>query len=199
MAVRGTTPDLRMETGRTFPVLETERLLLRETSMMDAKQVVAILNEPDIAKLYGFVEPMSRDMARNVIQKRHEKFEEGSLIRWTLARKEDNLCIGGIDVRFSNSEPGIARVGYEILSEFRGQGFMREALTEVIHYTFHRTQVYRLEATVEPHNERSMGLVNRLGFVREGLLRQIGYWQGERHDLVMHSLLRSDNPMASEA
>jgi len=52
--------------------------------------------------------------------------------------------------------------------------------------------VDRIEAQVHPLNTASLALLRKLGFVEEGLLREAGYWMGQRHDLVQLGLLRRE-------
>ncbi len=159
---------------------------------MDAKQIAIILSDPSVVAYYGIESPVSIDRAREIIQKRRDRFEKGDAIRWALALKENNLNIGSIGIRHTDTVAGIVEIGYELAADYWGKGLMRESIAEVISYLFRRTHVYRVEALVEPGNERSIGLLERLGFVREGLLREVGYWRGERHDLIMFSFLKSD-------
>jgi len=53
-------------------------------------------------------------------------------------------------------------------------------------------QLNRIEATVHPENQACLKLLERLGFVQEGRLRQAGFWLGEHHDLLQLSLLRAE-------
>jgi ribosomal-protein-alanine N-acetyltransferase len=83
-------------------------------------------------------------------------------------------------------------VGYELAREAWGQGYMRETLLAVLGFGFVQMQLNRVEAQVHPDNVASLKLVERLGFVREGLLREAGWWGGQAQDLVQFSLLRRE-------
>ncbi|MEP6756014.1 MAG: GNAT family protein [Chthonomonadales bacterium] len=181
-----------IDSGRTFPTLETDRLLLRETNAMDARQLAGILSESDIGANYGFEVPVAVDTAREVIRRSRERFEMGAAIRWALARKTDNTLLGAVDVRHVNPAAGIVNIGYELAGEHRGAGLMTEAVAAVVDYIFRRSNIYRLEARVDPANTASLALLDRTGFQREGVLRGAGLLMGVRHDLVVFSVLQSD-------
>lgn len=66
---------------------------------------------------------------------------------------------------------------------------MREALTALIDHAIGTLRLHRLEADVDPRNERSVRLLDRLGFVREGLLRERWLEAGEVQDAVFYGLL----------
>jgi RimJ/RimL family protein N-acetyltransferase len=65
-----------------------------------------------------------------------------------------------------------AEVGFGLCSEFWRQGYMREALAALVRFAFGTLGLRRLEADVDPRNENSLRLLDRLGFRREGLLRE---------------------------
>ena len=69
---------------------------------------------------------------------------------------------------------------------------MDEALRTVIPWGFANMELNRIEAQVHPSNASSLRSVERLGFKREGLLRQVGYWGEQFHDMYQYSLLREE-------
>ena len=76
-------------------------------------------------------------------------------------------------------------VGYQIDREFEGRGLMREALSTAIDELFSpHVNLHRVQANVRPENVRSLGLLERLGFVREGLARDYLYIDGAWRDHV---------------
>jgi [ribosomal protein S5]-alanine N-acetyltransferase len=78
-----------------------------------------------------------------------------------------------------------AHLGYYALEPFAGQGFMREGLELVLRYAFGDLRLHRVEASIQPGNERSVALVRGAGFRREGLaLRYLkigGRWRDHEH------------------
>jgi ribosomal-protein-alanine N-acetyltransferase len=71
---------------------------------------------------------------------------------------------------------------------------MHEALLACLSWGFENMQLNRVEAQVHPENAASLRSVERLGFKREGLLRQLGFWGGRFHDMYQYSLLRHEWP-----
>ena len=85
----------------SFPQLETERLLLRETRLQDAEAIFAVFSDPgvtqfqDLDTFTSIEEAMSTTgYAYAVIERRAKRFERGDAIRWGIARKQDNVVIG---------------------------------------------------------------------------------------------------------
>jgi ribosomal-protein-alanine N-acetyltransferase len=78
-----------------------------------------------------------------------------------------------------------AYLGYYAFAPFAGQGFMREGLELVLSYAFGDLRLHRVQASIQPENERSIALVRGAGFRREGLARRYlkigGRWRDHEH------------------
>ena len=72
------------------------------------------------------------------------------------------------------------------------QGYMREALSALLDHAFGELDLNRIEADTDPRNERSTRLLERLGFVKEGLFRERCIVDGEVSDAAMYGLLRRE-------
>lgn len=81
-----------------------------------------------------------------------------------------------------------ADLGYDLRPEYWNSGIMTEALGAVIDFTFNKIQVNRIEASVSNENNASIRVLEKLGFVKEGVLRKRSYWGGSYHDMVMLSI-----------
>jgi ribosomal-protein-alanine N-acetyltransferase len=83
-----------------------------------------------------------------------------------------------------------AEMGYDLARETWGQGVATVAGQRVVQYGFEEMGLNRIEATVMAGNARSERVLEKLGFVREGLLRQYKYARGEFRDYAIFGLLR---------
>mgnify|MGYP001183629067 CR=1 FL=1 len=85
-----------------------------------------------------------------------------------------------------------AELGYVLGREHWGTGLMHEAMQGFVGFAFVTLGLRRLEAAVDPRNHASARLLERLGFAREGLLRQRWATKGELCDSAVYGLLRGD-------
>jgi len=85
-----------------------------------------------------------------------------------------------------------AEVGYELSKDYWGNGIASEALEAAVKYGFHNLQLERIQALIEPANLSSQKLVERQGFIKEGLLRHYEYTCGKFDDLFMYSIIKKD-------
>ena len=184
--------DLRATVFERFPVLETERLCLRETRRDDAGAVFAALSSEEVCRYYNLSPLTMLDEATALIAGRAAAFVRHERIRWVLARQEDDGVIGSCGLVNWNEEAGQAEIGYELAPAWQGQGLMREALAAVLAFGFGQMQLQQVEANVVPENEPSRRLLRRLGFREVELRRGHGVWKGQSHDLLRYLLHRED-------
>ena len=175
-----------------FPVLETERLRLRESRLSDAEGIYAVLSSEAVTRHYNLSPLASVEEAKALVERRAVAFKRQERIRWVLARREDDMVIGSCGYVHWNREARRVEVGYELHEDWQGHGLMREALSAMLAFGFDRMGLNRVEALVVPENEPSLRLLRRLGFEEEGLLREYGFWKGRFHDLRLFSLLKKD-------
>jgi RimJ/RimL family protein N-acetyltransferase len=91
------------------------------------------------------------------------------------------------------SEHRCAQVAYELDIEHRGKGLMTEALECLVAHAFGELAFHRLEARVDPGNAPSIALAQKLGFVREGVLRENHWEDGRFHDTIVFGLVHKDS------
>jgi ribosomal-protein-alanine N-acetyltransferase len=158
-----------------FPVLTTERLVLRETAIHDVEAVFAMESDP-VAMRYWSKPPM-RDIAeaQASVERAMTFFAARTGLRWSITRPGEDRMLGHVSVFDFNEQSGRADIGYGLARAYWGQGVMHEALTAVVDYAFGPMALRRLEADVDPRNHASLRALERLGFAREGLLRE--RWQ----------------------
>ncbi len=85
-----------------------------------------------------------------------------------------------------------AYLGYYGLAPHAGQGYMSEGLAQVLAAAFGRLRLHRVEANVQPANERSIALLRTAGFVREGYSRRYVKIAGRWRDHERWAILAED-------
>ncbi len=173
----------------TFPVLTTERLVLREVADRDGDAVFEMESDP-VAMRYWSRPPM-REIAeaRASIERAKGYHAARTGLRWTITLHAKEQALGHVGVFNFDEQSGRADIGYGLARRHWGQGFMHEALIAVIGYAFGPLGLRRLEADIDPRNEASLRALERLGFAREGLLRERWQVVDEISDSVLMGLL----------
>ncbi len=175
-----------------FPVLETPRLILRELSLHDAEAVFRIRGDYQVT-IYNTGEPYTRlDQAISLIEGVREGFEAGLELRWGITLKPNPMVIGMCGYNYWMRDHFRGSIGYDMARAHWGKGLMPEALHAIIHFGFSRMALNRVEADVLSENTASIRVLEKLGFVREGVLRERDFERGAFRDLNLYGLLRSE-------
>ena len=172
-----------------FPVLHTERLLLRQIIKDDANEMFQLRSNPEIMKYIPRELPKTIDDAIAHIEYMQGLLDNKECINWAICLKEDSKLIGNVGYFRMQPENHRAEIGYMLGTEFHGKGIMQEALTEIIRYGFENMRLHSIEAVTDPENFSSWKLLEKNGFIREGHFKEDFYWQGKFLDSFVYSLL----------
>ncbi len=179
---------------RAFPTLLTPRLRLREIVTTDVPELFAIHSDDDAMRWYGADPLLTIADAEKLVH-----FFAGWRnlpnpgTRWGIALRSGGPLIGTCGLFKWNRNWRSCMLGYELARTAWGQGLMQEALAATLQWGFEHMALNRVDAQVHPENTASLKRLQALGFVREGVLRQAGFWLGEYRDLVQFSLLRHEH------
>jgi ribosomal-protein-alanine N-acetyltransferase len=175
-----------------LPVITTERLCIRQMNMGDAEAVFAFKSDPEVTRRYGQEPHRSIDETRTWLQRRMVDYERRDAIFWVLALKEDDnplgeCCLWNFDTGFHCAE-----IGYELHSSYWQKGIMAEALSAILTYGFVNIGLHRIEANPLVTNEASQRLLLKLGFTREGILRERHFFHDKYLDQMYFGLLEEE-------
>lgn len=178
--------------GHRFPVLETERLRLREPRRSDAERLLDAWSDEETMRYFGTEPLVTRRRAVEEIRAFREQASSGEGIRWILTERGRDEYIG--DIGFFDFAPDHARaeIGFLLAKPSWGRGLMAEALTATLQYGFVSKDLHRVEALVDPRNVACLRVLERRGFRREGTLRDYEFERDAFIDLALLSMLRPE-------
>lgn len=181
--------------GRAFPELKTDRLELCEITRGDVGWYFEHFSVPEIVTGQGFPPPKDLDAAREELDEYIVGlFEKGLGYRWGIRLKGQPDIIGSIGFYAWQRDEKKAKMGYDLRPAYWGKGIMREALERTVRFGFEDMGLNRIEVTIMGTNPRSIALITKLGFTREGVLREYSKLGGEYVDEHVFSMLRRDLP-----
>lgn len=145
-----------------FPILETKRLILRQPVDDDEDLIFNLYHEPAVVKY--IMDPIqTRDQAHAILHSYMDDFFRQERIFWTIVRKDTSVGIGTCCFE-QFSSPGLGEIGYDLLPDQQGYGFMREAIKAMLQFGFNVLQLEEIEAFVTPQNLRSIQALQILDF-----------------------------------
>lgn len=172
--------------------LETERLYLRPLTLADTDFVFQHFSDLAVTQYLMDEPPVTEyDQAQAIVQFYQDPAGKNHN-RWVLIRKADQQLIGTCGYHKWEKRYCRAEIGYDLAPAAWGQGYMTEALRIVIQHGFARMGLNRIEALVYVANERSLRLLQRLGFKPEGILRDYFCLDGKFYDHTLLALLQRE-------
>ncbi len=176
-----------------FPQLETERLVLRQLTLDDTDFIYQHFSNPDVYRYLLDDDPVtSRGQAEEIVRFYVDSIGK-SYNRWGIVKKAENILIGTCGFHNWNRRDARAEIGYDLSPEFWGQGFMTEVARESLRHAFQGMGLNRVQAIVYPENMPSIRLLEKLGFRKDGLLRQYHRMADVYYDHLLYSLLKEDS------
>lgn len=174
-----------------FPVLETERLRIRRADAMDIDALFELRSDKEIMKYIPKPAATSLNEIAEFLKLTDEKIEKNEMINWMITLKDDPKMIGTIGYYYIKPEHYRAEIGYMLLPKFQGNGYITEAIAEVVKYGFSTMQLHSIEAVVDPLNLSSCRVLEKCGFIKEGHFKENEFYNGEFIDSVVYSKLNS--------
>lgn len=112
--------------------------------------------------------------------------------QWIIERSADSEPLGWMTLSIRTWEHQIGEIGYSISEAYHGQGYGYEALQLMLRKAFYEAHLYRVEAKCSVENPASYKILEKVGFKKEGVLREYFNIRGKRFDHYMYSFLRSE-------
>lgn len=150
-----------------FPVLQTERLLLRKLSSEDDNNIYILRSDERVNKYIDRPRAASLEDALNFIKKTNNAIENNECIDWAITFKNESNLLGTICLWNINKEESKAEVGYELLPDSGGKGIAQEALWEVVRFGFDVLKLQTIEAFTHKDNTQSIKLLEKFSFKRD--------------------------------
>lgn len=175
-----------------LPTLTSSRLRLRWLVEQDVADLFAIFSDPQVMRYWSSTPWADEAAGLEMVESVQREFVAGSLYQWGVARRDDDRIIGtctlvGIDVQNRRAE-----IGFALRRDHWGSGYMLEATCALLRFAFDELALHRVEADVDPRNDASIRLLERLGFQREGYLRERWLVGEEINDTLFYGLLKRE-------
>ena len=175
-----------------FGVIETPRLSVRPIDAGDLADLHAVNGDPAVTRFLPYATWTCEDDAQSWFKRMQALTEAATGQQFVIELKTSRTVIGTILLFKHEPTSARAELGYALGRQHWRQGLMAEALRAFCTHAFRHAGLRRLEAEVNPTNAPSNELLQRLGFVREGLLRQRWVAKGVTYDTHFYGVLADE-------
>jgi ribosomal-protein-alanine N-acetyltransferase len=158
-----------------FPVLQTERLTLRELNLNDTKAIFRLRTKKEVVEFIDRKTLNNLSETRAFIERISKLTSNNKGVFWVIESKSNSQVIGTIGLRNFEDEENYAEIGYELEPSYQQKGFMSEAFNVVVEYGFKQMQLKTIEAFTHKNNRASIALLEKQKFVFEPEIKDEGF------------------------
>ena len=173
-----------------FPILKTERLLLRRVDNNDVNEIFSMRSNAETMQYIPRPLVTNNEEALEHIAMLDNGIEKNESINWAITFKGENKLLGIIGFYRTKFEDFRSEIGYMLLSENHGKGIASEAVERALHYGFNEMNLHSIEAVIDPRNCASEKVLLKNGFVKEGHFKENTFFNGEFLDSVVYSKIK---------
>jgi len=177
---------------RTPVVIESTRLIVRPVTAADLPALLAVNGDDEVTRFLPYASWRSLADAQLWFERMSILGARGESCQYVIVERTSGLAIGTCLLFRYEEGSGRAEVGYVLGRQYWRQGLMSEALAALVGSAFTNLELRRLEAEVDPLNLGSRRLLEKTGFMPEGLLRKRWVDKGAAHDTIIYGLLRDE-------
>ncbi len=174
-----------------FPRLHGRRVDLRGPTAEDADDLFALFSDPQVMRYWSRAPMRERGEAEGLIGEMLEAFDRRELINWVIVDGKDH-AIGTCTLFHFDPRHRRAEVGYALRSDHWGRGLASEAVSLAIDWALRTLDLHRVEADIDPRNDASRRVLERLGFRSEGVLRERFFVGDEATDSELFGVLATE-------
>ena len=168
-----------------FPVLETERLTLRQLNLNDAKAIFGLRTNKEV-NTYITRNPMNNlSEARAFIDGISNTIEENTGVLWVLEAKNNSELLGTIGLRNFNVAENYAEIGYDMHPNYQERGYMSEAFEAVLVYAKENMELTTVEAFTHHNNNASIALIEKYDFALQPDRKDEGFDDNRIYKLAL--------------
>jgi RimJ/RimL family protein N-acetyltransferase len=173
-------------------LISAPRLQMHRLARSDLAALLAVNGDPQVTQYLPYKAWSSIADAEAWFLRMENLQQDGTAIQWVIARRDTHLPIGTCLLFRYEQSSECAELGYVLGRAYWGQGWMREALQAAIDWIFTSTPLRRLQAFVDGRNAASAQLLQRIGFVLEGTMRERWQVGSALTDANIYGLLRRE-------
>jgi [ribosomal protein S5]-alanine N-acetyltransferase len=182
------------------PTLQTARLSLRPFTDEDADDLFALQSDARVLRYWDSPPWSDPERAQRFLATCRQMADEGTGARLAIDRAADGAFVGWITLARWNPDFRSASLGYCLTEAAWGQGYATEAARAVLRWAFDTLDLNRVQAEADTRNVASRRVLEKVGFVHEGTMREDCVVNGDVSDSWVFGLLRREwRPSAEDA
>lgn len=172
---------------KKFPVIQTNRLTLRQLQVEDAHAIFEMRSNSMVNRFIARHEMTEPDSAVELIARTNAFWKEKKGIAWAGVLRGKGEIIGTCGFNHIDYDNRRAELGGELSTSYWGKKLALEAVQAIVNFGFNNLNLHSIEAKVSPENRSAVALLENLGFVKEAHFRDRVFFDGTYSDLAVYT------------
>lgn len=172
-----------------FPILETNRIILRSIKEDDIPGIYTFYSRSDTLKNIARDLFTKKEQAIERVNLFHKNYEERKAIWWTFTEKPKDEFIGFGGMFEISTESNKAEIGYGLLPDYWGKGIMSEVVEKMVDFGFNDMKLHKIYGRISPGHKASIRILEKLGFKKEGEFKDDEFAQNKYFDTAIYALI----------
>lgn len=171
-----------------FPVIQTERLLLRQIELNDAVEIMQMRQSNRVNQFIARNRLTGLEAAEELVKKTSDAFEAKAGIGWAGILRDGSKIIGTCGFNRIDYLNNRAEIGGELSVDYWGKNIALEAVKAIVSFGFEKMNLHAIEAVVSPENRGAIYLLESLGFEKEAHFKERVYFNGVYSDMAVYTI-----------
>lgn len=171
-----------------FPVIQTERLLLRQIELNDAVEIMHMRQSNRVNQFIARNSLTGLEAAEELVKKTSDAFEAKAGIGWAGILRDGSKIIGTCGFNRIDYQNNRAEIGGELSVDYWGKNIALEAVKAIVSFGFEKMNLHTIEAVVSPANRGAIYLLESLGFEKEAHFKERVYFDGTYSDMTVYTI-----------
>ncbi|MDR2148345.1 MAG: GNAT family N-acetyltransferase [Tannerella sp.] len=172
--------------------LETERLVIRPVRLEDKVNIFEYRSDSETNKYQGWIPKTIEDVEFFINRTAKQINMPETWFQFVLTKKENQKLIGDLGVHFWDKQNMQIEIGCTLNKNFHYNGYATEAVRKIIDFLFIELHKHRIITSIDPDNERSIRLVERIGFRKEAHFIESLFVNGKWVDDLAYALTKKN-------
>lgn len=182
-----------MPSDNKCPVIETKRLRVDRLATTDADNLYGYRSMPEVSRFQSWAPDSVENAEEFIAGAAAVSFDQpNSWFQLALRERKSEVLIGDVGLHFIDDDGFQVEIGITVSPMRQNQGVASEALEAILDYLFFNLKKHRVIASIDPGNQASVHLFQKIGFRKEGHFRQSLFLNGKWVDDVIFGILRSE-------
>ncbi|MBF0312951.1 MAG: GNAT family N-acetyltransferase [Oligoflexia bacterium] len=172
--------------------MSSSRLIMDQIVPEDLDSIFEIFGDEKVTEFTDFTTRESKEHAKKIVDYFIKCYHDKEQYRFAIREIDSKKLVGTLGL-FSVSEINrMAEIGFELNQSYWRKGYMTEALSLFVNFYFYTLKGHRIEAVVTPGNDSSCVVLQKIGFVKEGVFRERDFFKNAFWDGIVFGILEKD-------